>query len=219
MLLLDSHVLIWLLRGDGRLGSKTEELLVSQHPVYYSAVSVLELTIKALMGRIDLPNTLSAALEEEGLRQMPLTGEHAELLADFPGCSDMTRSTAHWWPKRGPRISRSSRPIVDCSPWDAPSSTTPRHERDRGRPYRPGKALRPTTTTRLTWRGRRAPCMRSGRTVSSPAGLCTPGSSPACAISRRHTRHRPNLRYTECGRPHLLQRVLRTANLGFCWPC
>ena len=84
MLLLDSHVLIWLLRGDGRLGSKTQELLVSQHPVYYSAVSVLELTIKALMGRIDLPNTLSAALEEEGLRQMPLTGEHAELLADFP---------------------------------------------------------------------------------------------------------------------------------------
>src|SRR5437879_1872027 len=31
--------------------------------------------------------------------------------------------------------------------------------------------------------------------------LVTPGSSPRCAISRRHTRHRPNLRYTECGRP------------------
>src|SRR2546426_281850 len=29
--------------------------------------------------------------------------------------------------------------------------------------------------------------------------LVTPGSSPACAITRRHTRHRPNLRYTECG--------------------
>ena len=37
--------------------------------------------------------------------------------------------------------------------------------------------------------------------------LVMPGSSPRWAISRRHTRHRPNLRYTECGRPHRLHRV------------
>src|ERR1700712_1077312 len=35
----------------------------------------------------------------------------------------------------------------------------------------------------------------------------TPGSSPACAISRRQILHSPNLRKTACGRPHLLQRV------------
>src|SRR5829696_2980020 len=46
--------------------------------------------------------------------------------------------------------------------------------------------------------------------------LVTPGSSPACAISRRQMRQRPNLRYTECGRPHFWQRVYaRTWNLGF----
>src|SRR6478735_9631282 len=44
----------------------------------------------------------------------------------------------------------------------------------------------------------------------------TPGSSPACAISRTQIRHRPNLRNTECGRPHFWQRVYaRTANFGF----
>src|SRR4051794_19905960 len=44
----------------------------------------------------------------------------------------------------------------------------------------------------------------------------TPGSSPRCAMSRMHTRHRPNLPYTECGRPHFWQRVYaRTANFGF----
>src|SRR4051794_16302862 len=37
--------------------------------------------------------------------------------------------------------------------------------------------------------------------------LLTPGSSPAWAISRRQIRHRPNLRKTECGRPHRWQRV------------
>src|SRR3954451_5344214 len=46
--------------------------------------------------------------------------------------------------------------------------------------------------------------------------LDTPGSSPRWAMSRMHTRHRPNLRYTECGRPHRWQRVYaRTANFGF----
>src|SRR3982751_4651115 len=46
--------------------------------------------------------------------------------------------------------------------------------------------------------------------------LETPGSSPRCAISRMHTRHRPNLRYTAFGRPQRWQRVYaRTANLGF----
>src|SRR6476619_7169734 len=46
--------------------------------------------------------------------------------------------------------------------------------------------------------------------------LVTPGSSPACAISRRQMRQRPNLRYTECGRPHFWQRVYaRTLNFGF----
>src|SRR3712207_2906274 len=37
--------------------------------------------------------------------------------------------------------------------------------------------------------------------------LRTPGSSPAWAISRRQIRQRPNLRNTECGRPHRWQRV------------
>src|SRR6185312_7406734 len=46
---------------------------------------------------------------------------------------------------------------------------------------------------------------------SSPVGsyqllFCTPGNSPACAISRRQILHSPNLRYTARGRPHLLQR-------------
>src|SRR3954471_24055211 len=51
--------------------------------------------------------------------------------------------------------------------------------------------------------------------VNYQLDLRTPGSSPACAISRRQIRHRPNLRKTECGRPHRWQRVYpRTANFG-----
>src|SRR5919107_5095964 len=53
------------------------------------------------------------------------------------------------------------------------------------------------------------------RVVNYQLDLRTPGSSPAWAISRRQIRQRPNLRKTECGRPHRWQRVYpRTANLG-----
>src|SRR6478609_1962570 len=54
-------------------------------------------------------------------------------------------------------------------------------------------------------------CGRPQRAAAGSDGyqldLVTPGSSPAWAISRRQIRHRPNLRYTECGRPQRLQRV------------
>src|SRR5579859_4038164 len=45
--------------------------------------------------------------------------------------------------------------------------------------------------------------------------LVTPGTSPACTSSRRQIRHSPNLRNTECGRPHRRHRVYaRTLYLG-----
>src|SRR6202161_3794947 len=43
----------------------------------------------------------------------------------------------------------------------------------------------------------------------------TPGTSPACTMTRRQMRQRPNLRYTAFGRPHRWHRVYpRTLNLG-----
>src|ERR1700722_18326164 len=43
----------------------------------------------------------------------------------------------------------------------------------------------------------------------------TPGTSPACTMTRRQIRQSPNLRYTAFGRPHRWHRVYpRTLNLG-----
>ena len=42
----------------------------------------------------------------------------------------------------------------------------------------------------------------------------TPGSSPRWAMSRRQIRQRPNLRYTECGRPKAVYR-----KFGLCRVC
>src|ERR1700727_1037977 len=43
----------------------------------------------------------------------------------------------------------------------------------------------------------------------------TPGTSPACTMTRKQMRQSPNLRYTAFGRPHRWHRVYpRTLNLG-----
>src|SRR6516165_10463102 len=43
----------------------------------------------------------------------------------------------------------------------------------------------------------------------------TPGTSPACTMTRKQMRHSPNLRYTAFGRPHRWHRVYaRTLNFG-----
>ncbi len=51
--------------------------------------------------------------------------------------------------------------------------------------------------------------------ASYQLALVTPGSSPLLASSRKQTRQRPNLRYTEWGRPQRWQRFcLRVENFG-----
>lgn len=58
--------------------------MTSRHPVYYSSVSVLEIVIKSMHRKMTAPEEVCAHLDAEGLRQMPLTGEHAEALSSFP---------------------------------------------------------------------------------------------------------------------------------------
>ena len=53
-LLLDTHVLLWALLGSASLGKPATALLTSKdHDIYFSAVNVLEVAIKASLGRPD----------------------------------------------------------------------------------------------------------------------------------------------------------------------
>ncbi|MFT4189477.1 MAG: type II toxin-antitoxin system VapC family toxin [Aeromicrobium sp.] len=84
MVLLDTNALLWLVEDRPQLGVASREMLASRHPVYYSAVSVQELVIKQMKGRLVVPDDLCARLDAGGLRQLPLAGEHAEALREFP---------------------------------------------------------------------------------------------------------------------------------------
>lgn len=84
MILLDTHALVWLTEGEERLGPDAQALIASRHPVHYSAVSILELSIKSLQGKLRMPDGLCVILDEVGLRQLPWIGEHADALREFP---------------------------------------------------------------------------------------------------------------------------------------
>lgn len=84
MILLDTNALIWLLDGSPRLGARARDVLESHHPVHYSSISVLEMVIKTMTGRLPVFDDVTARLGEAGLRQLPLVGEHAEMVSEFP---------------------------------------------------------------------------------------------------------------------------------------
>lgn len=83
-MLVDTHVLLWLVEDDARLGVRARRLVASHSPVYYSAMSVLEMVIKSMHRKLRMPDEICSHLETEGFRQIPLTGHHAEELGSFP---------------------------------------------------------------------------------------------------------------------------------------
>jgi PIN domain nuclease of toxin-antitoxin system len=84
MLLLDTQVVLWVLDGNPRLGQGARAAIVSDTAVHVSAASVWELTIKAMLGKLTIPDKLSGRIVEQGLVLLNVTAEHAEGLKDFP---------------------------------------------------------------------------------------------------------------------------------------
>lgn len=84
MLLLDSHVVLWALDDNPRLGKRARTELTTATGVYVSAASIWELTIKSALGKIDIPVGLAALAADEGYLALNVTAEHAEGIRDSP---------------------------------------------------------------------------------------------------------------------------------------
>ena len=83
-MLVDTHILVWIADDNPRLGERARELIGARHPVYYSSMSVLEMVIKKMEGRLHVADEICHHLDGEGFRQLPLVGEHSESIAKFP---------------------------------------------------------------------------------------------------------------------------------------
>lgn len=84
MLLLDTHVLLWIAIGSSHLGPEARRLIDRASAVHVSAVSGVELALKQMLGKIRLPRGFESWLQDSGFLRLPLTWRHAEELARFP---------------------------------------------------------------------------------------------------------------------------------------
>lgn len=78
-LLLDTHVLLWWLNNDDRLGTKARSTMAdAQALVHVSAASIWEASIKAQMGRLDLGQyNLAEEAGADGFTELPISSAHA----------------------------------------------------------------------------------------------------------------------------------------------
>ena len=88
-LLLDSHVLLWLLLGDDRIPPDVIDMLEDVRvEVVVSVATQWELMLKAQSGRLRLPDLperfLIDPLEEAGFRILPVETRHVLGLAELP---------------------------------------------------------------------------------------------------------------------------------------
>lgn len=83
MILLDTHVLLCTLAHPDHLGSRTRAAMREASGVYYSAVSIAEVTIKVMLGRLGTSEDLAAAAQRAGLQPLPLRPEHAAAIDAF----------------------------------------------------------------------------------------------------------------------------------------
>ncbi|MEN3319244.1 MAG: hypothetical protein V7643_2645 [Mycobacterium sp.] len=75
-LLLDTHVLLWLLDDSPRLGSDARHRITSSAAVYVSAASTWELATKSAIGKLTLPDNLDDAIDRSALLDLPVTRRH-----------------------------------------------------------------------------------------------------------------------------------------------
>jgi PIN domain nuclease of toxin-antitoxin system len=87
--LLDGVAWLWSIDAVERLNRQAFEIMSSgTEEIYFSAATVLELTIKAQLGKLDLPappqECIPAFTVRQGLRHLPVTYVHAVKVYDLP---------------------------------------------------------------------------------------------------------------------------------------
>lgn len=83
-ILLDTNALLWVLQDSSSLGLGAREDLKQADVVLFSAVSVLEIVITAMFGKLTVPGSVLEAASQVGLRELAFTARHAESLGNFP---------------------------------------------------------------------------------------------------------------------------------------
>ena len=84
-LLLDTHVLIWVLENNPSLSAEARDAIIDgNNLVFVSAVSVWEISIKRALGKLVTPDNLLQEISAHRLERMEINAEHADLAGRLP---------------------------------------------------------------------------------------------------------------------------------------
>lgn len=83
-LLLDTHIVLWAMLDDPRLPPRLRDAIGGAEAVHISAASVWEVSIKAGLGKLDVPHDLFDRVLAAGAQPLPVTWVHASAVAALP---------------------------------------------------------------------------------------------------------------------------------------
>lgn len=84
-LLLDTHIVIWLLDADPKLSEQAKSEISAASRVFVSTASFWELAIKIGLGRIETDlRVIADAVVDSGMGILPVGIEHAIAVRDLP---------------------------------------------------------------------------------------------------------------------------------------
>lgn len=81
--LLDTNAILEMTAGSPRLGKKTSHVIAKTPNLYYSPVSLAELEIKAMLGKLLRVDALFERLAQQDLKELPLYSAHSLEISRF----------------------------------------------------------------------------------------------------------------------------------------
>lgn len=87
MLVLDTNALLAILTRPKLLGSKTTKLVKINESLYYSSISVFEIAIKNMLGKLNLTMPLTQLLDSPELKSVPFQVDDALETYSLPSLS------------------------------------------------------------------------------------------------------------------------------------
>jgi PIN domain nuclease of toxin-antitoxin system len=83
--LLDTHVFLWALGESDRLDPKAAAAIQNtNHAVFVSAVTSVEIAIKSALGKLEVPPDLEAEIGLRGFSHLPFHFRHGAALSSLP---------------------------------------------------------------------------------------------------------------------------------------
>jgi PIN domain nuclease of toxin-antitoxin system len=83
--LLDTHVMLWWLNDAPELGPRCRDVLSDErNEVFVSAATAWEISIKTVLGKLEVPEDIDTIVEDEGFSKLPISLYHGQLAGRLP---------------------------------------------------------------------------------------------------------------------------------------